>query len=367
MSPSICSAASPLRRRLALYSLLVLATFGATTALTAAEIVVGDMDNLQARIDAAQGGDVLLLGNGPYAGFTLEGRHFTAERPLVIRPAPGARPVLRGQGYTGYLAKITNTSYVVLDGLTLTRTNQPIYSTSVEHLILVNLHIHDIGQEAIHIRGQSRHIDIRDCRIYDSGHTQPQWAEGIYIGMGQPPFESVEHVWIEGNDIARTGNSEAINLKARVYHVTIRGNRVHDLAPGTATQHNEAAVSCEAADRSYRPGEDPDVWIERNEIFDVRFGRWANGIKLSTMGGRVIGNTIRDCAQHGIAFNAYDNGPGAFPAWLFDNRIERCAAGAISGTVLQVRHADPGPNPNRPQTWYRASPPASPARQSEKL
>ncbi len=321
--------------------------------LPAATIAVADGDNLQAKIDAATGGDVLLLGNGPYAGFTITDRRFTADRPLVIKAAPGAHPLIRGTDYRGHLAKLSRSSYLVFDGLTFAHTNQPVYCVSVDHLILVNLEIHDTGQEAIHLRGDSRQVDIRHCRIHDTGHREPQWSEGIYVGMGQPPYENVEHVWIEGNDISRTGNSEGINLKARTYHVTIRGNKVHEIAPGTATQYNEAAISCEAADRTFKPGVDPDIWIEHNEIYDVSFGRWANGLKVSTMGGRIVGNAIHDCAQFGIAFNAYDNGPGVFPARLFDNVIARCAAGAVSATVLPQEPGDPGVNPNRPQTWYQ--------------
>ena len=348
----------PSRRHFAALVLLACCTLpvGRTCAAT---INVADGDNLQARIDAATGGDVLLLGNGPYAGFTITDRHFTADRPLVIKAAPGAHPLIRGSDYRGHLARISNSSYLVFDGLTLVHTNQPIYCVSVDHLVLVNLEIHDTGQEAIHLRGDSRYVDVRRCRIHDTGHTKPQWSEGIYLGTGQPPYESVEHVWIEGNDISGTGNSEGINLKARTYHVTVRGNQVHDIAPGTATQFNEAAISCEAADRTFRPGVDPDIWIERNEIFDVRFGRWANGIKVSTMGGRIVGNTIHDCAQFGISFNAYDKGPGVFAAWVSGNTITRCAAGAMSETVLPRETADPGANPNGPQMWYQTETPGT--------
>lgn len=319
-------------------------------------IPIADRGNLQASIDAAVGGDVLELATGTYTGFTISDRHFSAERPLVIRAAAGARPVIRRDDHGGYLAKLSQVSYLVFDGLTFEGSNQPIYATTVDHLILIGLEIRDTGQEAIHIRGASHHIDIRGCTISDTGHTEPQWAEGIYVGMGNPPFESVEHVWIEGNEIHHTRNSEAINLKARTYHVTVRGNHIHDIAPGTSTQHNEAAISCEAADRTFRPGEDPDIWIEDNRIHDVRFGRWANGIKVSTAGGRVLRNDIRDCAQHGIAFNAYDHGPGAFSAILFGNTIDACGAGAIGPSTMPFEERDPGQNPNRPQDWYRPAP-----------
>lgn len=333
----------------------LLLALAAGPSLDAAVIPLAAGADLQARVDAASGGDVLELATGEYAGFAITGRQFTAQDPLVIRAAPGARPVIRRDDHSGYLARLSEVSHLVLEGLTFEGSNQPIYATTVDHVVLLGLTIRNTGQEAIHIRGASHHIDIIGCTISDTGHTEPQWAEGIYVGMGNPPFESVEHVWIEGNEIHHTRHSEAINLKARTYHVTIRGNHIHDIEPGTASQHNEAAISCEAADRTHRPGEDPDIWIEQNRIHDIRFGRWANGIKVSTAGGRILRNEIRECAQHGIAFNAYDLGPGAFAAVIFGNTIDRCSAGALGPSAgLVVEERDPGPNPNRPQSWYQA-------------
>lgn len=324
-------------------------------ATRAATINVSEGDNLQAKIDGGAGGDVLLLGTGTYRGFQIDHRHFTEAKPLVIKAAPGAKPLIQGSNYAGYLGQISDSSYLVFDGLTLENSNQPFYCTSIDHVIFVNLEIHNTGQEILHIRGASRYIDIRNCKLYDTGHSQPQWAEGIYVGMGQPPFESVEYVWIEGNDIHHTGNSEGINIKSRSYHITIRGNKVHDIAPGTATQYNQAGISCEAADLTFKPGVDPDIWIENNEVYDVRFGRWANGIQTTTMGPKIINNHIHDCQQFGIEFNDYNNGPGAFTTWLFGNRIANCAAGVVNATALPTKSADPGANPNQPQTWYQAN------------
>jgi hypothetical protein len=341
---------------------LILAVLFASPLLTstltcAATINVTDGDDLQTKIDAAAGGDVLLLGTGTYGGFRINERRFTQDKPLVIKAAPGAEALLLGSDHRGSLARISNSSYIVLDGLKLENSNHPIYCTSVDHVIFINLEVHNAGQEMIHVRGASRYVDIRNCKLYDSGHRRPQWSEGIYIGTGQPPHENVEYVWIEGNDIHHTANSEGINIKSQAYHVTIRGNKVHDMEPGTDTQHNEGAIACEGADLAFKPGEDPDVWIENNEVYNVRFGRWANGIKSSTLGPRIINNDIHDCEQFGIAFNNHNNGPGAFTTWLFGNKIANCAAGVVAETDLLTKSADPGANPNRPQTWYKTDNP----------
>ncbi|MFA5263534.1 MAG: right-handed parallel beta-helix repeat-containing protein [Opitutaceae bacterium] len=323
----------------------------------AAVINVVNGDDLQAKIDGATGGDVLLLGTGTYSGIQIDHRHFTEAKPLIIKAAPGAKPIISGSDnrYGGYLAKISDSSYIVFDGLTMEYSNQPVYCTTIDHFIFVNLEIHNTGQEMIGLHGNARYIDIINCKLYDSGHNQPQWAEGIYVGRGSPPNANVENVWIEGNEIFNTGNAEGINVKAQCFHITIRGNKVHDIPPGTATQHNEAAISCEAADLSFKPGVDPDIWIENNEVYNIRFGRWANGIKASTAGGKIINNKIHDCEQYGIEFNAHMNGPGVFTTWLHGNMIANCKAGAIDTTILPTKNEDPGPNPNKPQAWYVSS------------
>jgi hypothetical protein len=335
-------------------------------AIPAATIKVSNGDDLQAKIDAATGGDILLLGSGTYSGFKIDNRHFTQDKPLIIKATPGAKPLISGDanGYNGHLVEINYSSYIVFDGLTMEYSNHPLYCTTIDHVIFINLEIHNTGQEIIHIRGTSRYIDIRNCKLYDSGHHRPQWSEGIYIGNGSPPFANVENVWIERNEIFNTGNSEGINIKYRSYHVTIRGNKVHDIAPGTATQHNEAAISCEAADLNFNPGVNPDVWIEDNEIYNVKYGRWANGIQTSTMGPKIVNNRIYDCQQFGIEFNEYLNGPGMFTTWLWGNVITNCAGGVYGAynppIILPHEFKNPGANPNQPQTWYQSAITAGP-------
>ena len=128
-------------------------------------------------------------GTGTYA--RLPHRAAAFHQGQTARHQGGARRQSRCSWATttaGNLARISNSSYIVLDGLTMENSNHPIYCMSVEHLILVNLEAHNSGQEIIHIRGASRYVDIRNCKLYDSGHHRTQWAEGIYIGTGQPPL-----------------------------------------------------------------------------------------------------------------------------------------------------------------------------------
>jgi hypothetical protein len=165
-----------------------------------------------------------------------------------------------------------------------------------------------------------------------------------------------EYIWIEGCDIHHTGNSEGINIKAQSYHITIRNNKVHDISPGTADQYNQAGVSLEAADLSFMPGVNPDIWIEGNEIYNVIFGRWANGLQVTTMGPKIKNNYIHDCEEFCILFNDYLNGPGSFETFLYNNRTENCKSGINNGnTSLKVSEKDPGSNPNRPQDWYNSN------------
>ena len=318
----------------------------------AATIIVSNGDNLANKINGAAGGDTVLVNNGTYGAFQISNRNFTEALPLIIKAAPGARPLIQSSDW--YQAPITSSSYIVLDGLTFDGGGQPVYCTDVNHLILINLEVRNTGGEAVHIRGTSLYVDIINCHIHHTGSTQPQWAEGIYIGSGSLPFMNEEYVWIECNDIHHTGYSEAINIKSQSYHITTRGNKLHDISPGTTTQYNQAALSLEAADLSFKPGVDTDIWIENNEIYNVTFGQWANGIQTTTMGPRIKNNYIHSCAEYGIYFNSYNDGPGRFTNVLYSNRIENCGSGVTNATTLPWVAQDPGANPNRPQAWYQS-------------
>lgn len=332
---------------------LILWCAGLFTTLSGRTIPVSSGDNLANKIAGAVGGDTVLVGSGTYGGFTLQNRTFTRNAPLIIRAAPGATPLLSTGNW--YLVQITGCSYVVIDGLTTDGAGQPFYCTDVDHLILANLEVRNTGQEAVHIRGTSAYVDILRCHIHHTGSSAPQWAEGIYLGSGNTPFMNTDYVWIEGNEINNTGNSEAINIKSQSYHITVRNNRIHDIAPGTATQYNQSALSCEALDYSFRPGADPDIWIENNEIYNVTYGQWANGMQLTSMGSRVKNNHIHDCRQNCIFFNNYVAGSSPFTNYLFNNTLEGCGQGDYNTTsTLPISYTDPGTNPNQPQDWYRS-------------
>ena len=313
---------------------------------------VADGEDLGARVAAAKGGDTVLVGAGTYGGFAIQNRVFTEGAPLVIKAEPGAAPLVRGSQW--YLLPISNSSFIVLDGLVLEGGGQPLYLTDVDHLILANLEVRQCGQEAIHIRGSSRYVDVVNCHIHHTGSAQPQWAEGIYVGSGSQPYMNNEHIWIEGCDIHHTGNSEGINVKPRSFHVTIRNNRVHEIQPGTASQYNQAAISLEAADLDFQPGRERDIWIEGNEVYNVSRGRWANGIQVSTMGPKVKDNYVHGCEEHCLYFNDFLHGPGSFQTVLYRNRMDSCGAGERNTTSLPHVERDPGENPNRPQSWYRS-------------
>ena len=175
---------------------LLLLFYSATS--YAATIVVSNGDNLANKINGASGGDTVLVNNGTYAAFTLYNRKFTPALPLIIKAAPGAKPVIKNSWYQ---APMSNSCYIVLDGLTFDSGGQPIYCTSVSNIVLVNLEVRNTSGEAVHIRGTSRYVDIINCNIHNTGGTQPQWSEGIYIGSGTTPLMNEENIWIEANNI----------------------------------------------------------------------------------------------------------------------------------------------------------------------
>ena len=233
--------------------------------------------------------------------------------------------------------------------------NHPIYCTDIDHVILVNLEVHNSGQEMIHIRGASRYVDIRNCKLYDSGHRRPQWSEGIYIGTGQPPYECVEYVWIEGNDIHHNANSEGINIKTQAYHITIRGNKVHDMDPGTATQHNEGAHRLRGG-RSGLPARARTLTSGSRTTRSTTSGSAAGPTASSPPPWGRGSSTTTSTTASSSASPSTPSRTARAPSRPGSSATRSPTAPRETWphTTLQTKSADPGANPNRPQTWYQS-------------
>ena len=299
-------------------------------------------------------GTVIQLAAGEYGDLLIEDRTFTEGAPLYILGAPGFASTFTGGGYRGVY--VAGSSYVFMASL-LVRNGwlDGVTVAASDHVVICDFEIHDLRQAGVVIHERSTYVDLLYTRIHDTGQENPQWGEGVYVGTGGSGGfpDTTEHVWLEGNVITRTANSEGVNVKPETFHVTVRGNDISDTRPGTASQYNQSALTIEGARGMDFPrnDEERDVWVEGNRVSMVRLGRWANGIMVGGTGVRVVDNEVMDCEEDGLYVNGY--GDLGMPVFVYGNMIT-----AVSGSPyryasgVDVREESPGANPNRPQAWW---------------
>lgn len=349
------------------YTLIVIFFLVTTFQLKAQIVTINPGDDFNTIINNASAGDIIEFNPGIYSEYLyIDNKNFSENNPLVIRSAngPGTVTILK-TNYSGNPLRFTNSSYIAIDGITLEGGMGGIYTISSDHLIIINCEIINTGQEGIHVGATSKYIDIINTEIHNTGLNNSSYGEGIYVGSGSYSTnvfpDNSEYVWIENNEIHHCGNGEAVNIKAESFHVTVRGNTIHDIAPGTPQQYNQAAITIEGAPYSitenYRLTDYRDNWIEDNHIYNVtggnppaNAGSWDNGIMSGGMGCYIINNYIHDCNHYGIKENSYAHLD--LPLWVYNNTYLNNTNDYGANNNVNTITTDPGNNPNSPQPWY---------------
>ena len=241
--------------------------------LHAAEITVNPGDNLQSIINNAQGGDIIILNSGNYGGtIHLQNKSCTAANPLIIKNGNGIAHITGSGSYnSGTTFRITNSSYVALDGIKVSNSLYGIFITQSDHIIITNCTIEDTGQEGIHANDDVDFLDILDSKIHHTGRRPDHegWGEGIYIG-GASSNALNSRIHIEGNEIYECGFGEGINIKASDSDkVTIKNNHLHDIHPGKTTTPNAQWNGGAIAVSHHFTNMDRLIWIEDNLIENI--------------------------------------------------------------------------------------------------
>ncbi len=320
-------------------------------------------DDLISVINMAKGGDTIMVTAGTYSALHIQDLNFTAEKPLVIKSIEKGGAVIKSETIkSGSTLEIRNCSYIKLDGFVIEGGLWGVYIKSSDHIILMDNEVKETGQEGIHIGYSSKYIDVIGNHVHDTGNTNPKWGEGIYVGSGSYGRnrnfpDNCEYVWIENNIVHDCGKGDGINIKGESFHITVIGNEVYNISPGTEVQYNQAAISIESAGNSvennYRLDELRDVWIINNTVHDVSGGysNWDNGIMFTGTGSFVVGNTVYNCDNHGIYGNDYSALP--LPTYLYGNSVHSCGEANQYNSGLIIKEEDPGANPNMKQQWVK--------------
>ncbi|AGA80398.1 Ig-like domain-containing protein [Echinicola vietnamensis] len=346
-----------------IFLLLCMAFVGAQTA-KAGVIQVNPGDDVAAIIQNANGGDELVFSPGTYSKVLIQNRQFTENAPLIIKSDGTGEVIFETVTNTGTAFKIINSSYIVLQGVFVRGGLNGIVLEGSDHIMILNNDISGPGQAGIHVHYSCSYVDIIGNHIYNTGLRNSQYGEGIYVGTGNYAYttfpDNCENIWIENNELHHCGNGEAINIKGESFHVTVRDNVMFDIAPGTATQYNQAAVTVEAASVSitndYRLDEWRDTWVENNIIYNVAGGYEErssnNGIMFGGSGCYIIGNTVFNCEERGLYGNSFKS--LGFDTYVYNNNTYDNGINTLYNSALTILDQDPGPNPNVPQNWYSA-------------
>lgn len=201
------------------------------TACPAGGHTVRGAARLRRALKTAEPGDVIRMADGVYPGeFTIT-RSGTLTEPIVLCGSRNA--VLDGKGKATYVLHADGADWWRLLGFAVRNGRKGVVADRANHNVLSRLLVTGTGEEAIHLRTFSSDNRVVGNTVRDTGHRQPKFGEGIYVGSahsnwcrytGCKPDRSDRNL-VVGNDIADT-SSEGIDVKEGTRDGVIARNRL---------------------------------------------------------------------------------------------------------------------------------------------
>lgn len=197
---------------------------------------VSTADQLRAVLVQPQPGAVIHLRDGLYPGrfeITAAG---TADLPITLC---GSRAAILDGGAidNGYTLHLRNADHWRLSGFTIHGGQKGLMLDSTRAALIEGLLIHEVGDEAVHLRAASSDNTVQANTIRRTGLRERKFGEGIYIGSAESNWctysncgpDRSDRNLIQANDIADT-TSEAIDVKEGTSGGTVRGNTLSGAA-----------------------------------------------------------------------------------------------------------------------------------------
>ncbi len=254
-------------------------------------------DDLFARLATLEAGDEVIVHAGTYTtpGLVQVTWAGTEAAPIVVRAAPGPRPVIAGTPAQNVLD--VGGSHFTLRGFELRGGSHGVRLAATDHATLEDLVLHDLGDVGISCNrpGQScSFVTIRKNEIYDTGKAGT--GEGMYLGCEGAACTFRDSL-VEANYVHDLGGTQGdgIELKTGSSNVVVRDNViVRSRYPGITLYGFAGTAS-------------PNI-VERNLVWTTL----DNGIQIVGQ-VRVRNNIVLGAAIHGIHSKASD---GHLPADL---------------------------------------------------
>ncbi|MEU7003437.1 PKD domain-containing protein [Nonomuraea sp. NPDC046570] len=223
---------------------------------------------------AATAGATVLVAAGTYSGMVTVANSGTSTDPITFTPAPGAGVTVTG-GANGF--KLTNRSYVVIDGFTVTNTTSHGFNVSggayvtISGNTVTSAGTPTSGQigAGIKLSGTTDSTISGNVTEYNSDH-------GIYLASGTTRVTVVRN---------------SSNHNARGYQRNANGIDV--IGPGNSVIDNVTHDNEDSGIQFYTGGDNGLA------VNNVAYNNGDHGIdNLNVIGGRIIANTIyRNCTS----------------------------------------------------------------------
>lgn len=215
--------------------------YNAGSATVGNQVNVSSSEQLASAIAAAKPGDVITLADGRYIGTKVVGKYTgsfsptvagTADKPIVLKGSRNA--VIDGEGTGGhYGLYLVGAHHWHIQGFTVTNAAKGIVLDGSNHVVMDNIFVTQIGQEAVHFRAHSSDGTIMNSEISHTGTKNANFGEGVYIGSansnwgtytgGQP--DKSDRNQVLNNKISNTG-AESMDIKEGTTGGLIKGNEM---------------------------------------------------------------------------------------------------------------------------------------------
>jgi hypothetical protein len=211
-----------------------------------ATVTVRDAAGLAEALGAAGPGTVIKLKPGVYAD-RFEAMISGTENEPIFVCGPSEAIIDAGGIEKGYAFHLDDVSHWRLVGFTVRDSRKGVMADRTSDTIIQGLTVHDIGDEAIHLRDFSSDNTVQYCMIYATGLRREKFGEGVYLGTAQSNWAAIsggrmdrsDRNIVRGNVIRST--AEAIDIKEGTSDGRIVGN-IFDGSNLTGSKHNDSWV-----------------------------------------------------------------------------------------------------------------------------
>ncbi|MGH3812192.1 MAG: hypothetical protein ACRDUV_07010 [Pseudonocardiaceae bacterium] len=260
---------------------------------------------------------MIQLRDGTYPGRFEITTAATADQPITLC---GSRAAILDGGPvdSGYTLHLRTADHWQLSGFTIHGGQKGLMIDNTRGALIDGLYIHDVGDEALHLRTASSGNTVHATTIRRTGLRKPKFGEGIYIGSARSNWctysncepDRSDRNLIHANDIADT-TSEAIDIKEGTSNGTLRANTLSGAAITAADSWVDVKgnnwtitdnIGTDAPEDGFQTHKILDGWGERNTFHNNTATINAAGYAINIT-KKNLGNTI-SCTNRATNANA---------------------------------------------------------------